>query len=154
MTPGTILITGASGFIGSAIAIDCLKAGYHLRVSLRKAEQIEKIRMLLSAYSKNFEFAIVPDITQENAFTDKLHGVDYVLHLASPLPYSIPEESCLDPAVKGTMSLLKEASNVPTIKKVLLTSSIGAFVPMAGLSRDSVIKGTTSPTDKYFWGLH
>ncbi|KAJ5152011.1 NAD-dependent epimerase/dehydratase [Penicillium capsulatum] len=139
MASGNVFITGASGFIGSAIAINCLKAGYHLRVSLRKEEQIAKIRALLSEYGTDFEFVIVPDITHEDAFTGKLDGVDYVLHLAAPLPYSIPEKGCFDPAVKGTTSILKAALKIPSIKKVLLTSSLAAFLPLSGLPEGAVI---------------
>ena len=38
------------------------------------------------------EFAQVSDITAEGAFDDAIKGVDYVVHVASPLPPSARSE--------------------------------------------------------------
>lgn len=138
MSNELIFITGATGFIGSATAVAALKAGYRLRVCLRK--QSEQLETLLSEYSDQVEFVIVPDLTDETAFDDKLNGVDYVLHLASPLPHGTDKQSYFPPAVKGTTTLLKAAAKVPTIKKIVVTSSIAALIPMSGLPTGGVIK--------------
>lgn len=45
MSKGLIFITGATGFTGSAIAVEALKAGYQLKVCLRKPS--EKLESLL-----------------------------------------------------------------------------------------------------------
>ncbi|CAI7594834.1 unnamed protein product [Penicillium glandicola] len=138
MSNELIFITGATGFIGSATAVEALKAGYRLRVCLRKPS--EKLQTLLSKYSDQFEFTIIPDLTDETAFNDKLNGVDYVLHLASPLPHGTDKQTYFPPAVKGTTSLLKAAANVPSIKKVVVTSSIAALIPLSGIPTGGVIK--------------
>lgn len=140
MSNELIFITGATGFIGSATAVAALEAGYRLRVCLRKpSEQLEN---LLSEYSDQVEFVIVPDLTDEAAFDDKLNGVDYVLHLASPLPHGTDKQTYFPPAVKGTTALLKAAAKVPTIKKVVITSSIVALIPLTGIPTGGVVKGT------------
>lgn len=139
MSQGLIFITGASGFIGSATALEAVKAGYRLRICLRKPS--EQLETLLSAYSKQIEFVIVPDITDESAFDGKLHGVDYVFHLASPLLHGTDKETYFKPAVEGTTALLKAAAKVPSIKKVVVTSSIAALIPLTGLPDGGVIKG-------------
>lgn len=41
------------------------------------------------------------------AFDGKLDNVNYVLHLASPLVHGTNKETYFNPAVKGTMALLK-----------------------------------------------
>ncbi|KAJ5086145.1 hypothetical protein N7532_010916 [Penicillium argentinense] len=134
-----IFITGATGFIGSATALAALKAGYRLRICLRKPSQ--KIQDLLSEYSDRIEFVIVPDIADERAFRGKLDGADYVLHLASPLTHGTNKETYFSPAVKGTIAVLKEAAEVFSIKKVVVTSSIAALIPMTGIPCDGVVKG-------------
>lgn len=139
MASGLIFITGATGFIGSATALAALKAGYKLRVCLRKPS--EALEAALSEYSQNVEYVIVPDITDETAFKGKLDGADYVLHLASPLTHGIEKESYFGPAVKGTTAVLKEATRVPSIKKVVVTSSIAALIPLNGIPQGGVIKG-------------
>jgi nucleoside-diphosphate-sugar epimerase len=138
MSNELIFITGATGFIGSATAVEALKAGYRLRVCLRKPSK--QLETLLSEYSDQVEFVIIPDLTDETAFDGKLNGVDYVLHLASPLPHGIDKEAYFGPAVKGTTALLKAAAKVPTIKKVVVTSSIAAFIPLSGIPAGGVVK--------------
>lgn len=141
MSKGLIFITGASGFIGSATAVEALKAGYQLRVCLRKPS--DHLQTLLLQYSKQIEYVIIPDLTDEMAFRGKLDGVEFVLHLASPLPHGTDKESYFTPAVKGTTALLKAAAKVPSIKKVVVTSSMASLVPLAGLPDGGVIKGKT-----------
>jgi nucleoside-diphosphate-sugar epimerase len=143
MSNELIFITGATGFIGSATAVEALKAGYRLRVCLRRPS--EQLQTLLSEYSDQVEFVIVPDLTDEAAFDGKLNGVDYVLHLASPLPHGTDKQSYFAPALKGTTAILKAAAKVPTVKKVVVTSSIAALIPMSGIPTGGVVKGTLYP---------
>ncbi|KAF9893485.1 hypothetical protein FE257_010797 [Aspergillus nanangensis] len=137
MSKGLIFITGASGFIGSATALEALKAGYRLRVCLRRPA--DYLRTLFSKYSQQVEYVFILDLTDESAFRDKLDGVDFVLHLASPLPHGTNKETYFTPAVKGTTALLKAATKVPSIKKVVVTSSMAALVPLAGIPDGGVI---------------
>ncbi|GLB04124.1 hypothetical protein AtubIFM57258_009840 [Aspergillus tubingensis] len=139
--PGDLVfITGATGFIGSAVAIKTLQAGYSLRISVRKEEQIPKLKAALSEYEDRIEFVITPDITQPSSFAGKLDGAKYVLHVASPMPHGINPETYFGPAVMGTTAILKEAAKVSSIKKVVITSSIAALIPMSGRPEGGVIK--------------
>ncbi|KAL3482943.1 3-beta hydroxysteroid dehydrogenase/isomerase family protein [Aspergillus germanicus] len=140
MPSGLVFITGATGFIGSVIALKTLKAGYSLRISVRKEEQILKLKTLISRYEDRVDFVITADITHESSFAGKLNGVNYVLHVASPLPHGTNPETYFGPAVSGTTAILKEAAKVSSIKKVVITSSIVAFMPISGLPEGGVIK--------------
>ncbi|RHZ64929.1 putative 3-beta hydroxysteroid dehydrogenase/isomerase [Aspergillus thermomutatus] len=140
MPSGLIFITGATGFIGSAVALTALKAGYRLRISIRKESQIPKLKKLLAQFEHQVEFIVVPDITQESSFAGKLDGVDYVLHLASPLPHGTNKETYFGPAVKGTTAILREAAKVSSIKRVVITSSIAALIPLTGVPEGGVIR--------------
>lgn len=142
MASELIFITGATGFIGSYTALVALKAGYRLRIAIRQESQIEKIRKAFSEYVDKLEFTIVPDIVDESAYVGKLGGVDFVIHLASPLPQSLDKKHYFDPATKGTVNILEEASKVPSIKRVIITSSILAFIPLAGVPEGGIITGT------------
>ncbi|KAF3398117.1 hypothetical protein F1880_005996 [Penicillium rolfsii] len=140
MPSGLVFVTGATGFIGSAVALKALQAGYSLRLSVRKEEQIPKLKAVLSGFEDKIEFVITLDITQQSSFAGKLDGADYVLHIASPLPHGINPETYFGPAVKGTTAILKEAAKVSSIKKVVITSSIAAFIPISGPPAGGVIK--------------
>lgn len=146
MPSGLIFITGATGFIGGAAALEALKAGYRLRLSVRREAQIAKLKSVFAehGYSDRVEFVVVADITQESSFAGKLDGVDYVFHVASPLVHGTNKESYFDPAVKGTTAILTEAAKVKSIKRVVVTSSIAAFIPYTGIPEGGVIKGRLS----------
>lgn len=137
--------TGATGFIGAATASAALKAGYRLRVSVRKDSQISKLKGIFSEYTNKIEFVIVPDITASNAFSNVLDGVDHILHLASPIASSIKKEEMFPPALEGTLSILKSAKEVGSIKKVVITSSSLALEPLDGAPEGGVIRGMLSP---------
>ncbi|KAH8590063.1 hypothetical protein B0O99DRAFT_580635 [Bisporella sp. PMI_857] len=140
MANGLIFITGATGFIGAATALAALESGYHLRLSVRKEEQIERLKEVFSEYSDKTEFVTVPDITVEGAFSKALDGVDYVLHVASPLAGTADKNEIFVPAVKGTLGILRDAAKISSIKKVVITSSIAALVPLEGPPEGEVVK--------------
>ncbi|KAI9934571.1 hypothetical protein ASPWEDRAFT_43993 [Aspergillus wentii DTO 134E9] len=136
----TIFITGSTGFIGSTTALTALTSGYNLRICLRKESQIPTLQSLFAKHIAQVEFVIVADLTDQHALRGKLDGVDYVLHMASPLPHGVNKETYFGPAVEGTMAVLREAARVESVKKVVVTSSIAALVPVMGVPEGGVIK--------------
>lgn len=122
------------------MALEALNAGYSLRISIRKESQIPKLKKILSQFEDKIEFVVVPDITQESSFAGKLEGVEYVLHLASPLPHGTNKETYFGPAVKGTTAILK-AAKVSTVKRVVITSSMAALIPLTGVPEGEFVRG-------------
>ena len=137
-----IFITGVTGFVGSAVALEALNAGYNLRICLRRPSR--KVENLLSEYHHQIEYVIVPDFTEDSAFRGKLDDAAYILHVASPVPSSVDKQTYLNPAVKGTMAILREATMVKTIKKIVITSSDAALFPIDGPPGGALIKGETT----------
>lgn len=137
-TPKLVLVTGATGFIGFRTLIETLKAGYHARAAVRNETGIQKIKAAASTqpYLSQLEFVLVPDILKEEAYYEAVKGVDYVIHLGSPTTNlkTIPSEETYDevliqPAVQGTMNMIKAASNhSPTTKRIVITASIVSIV--------------------------
>ncbi|KAJ0646117.1 putative 3-beta hydroxysteroid dehydrogenase/isomerase, NAD(P)-binding domain superfamily [Helianthus annuus] len=62
------------------------------------------------------------------------NGCVCVFHTASPVTFSVddPKVQLIDPAVKGTLSVLKSAAKVQSLKRVVLTSSMAAVVIRSG----------------------
>ena len=119
-TPQLVLITGATGFIGFRTLIETLKAGYHVRAATRNESGIQKIKAARSTqpYLSQLEFVIVPDISKEDAYYEAVKDVDLVIHLASPTTKintnpteETYNEMLIQPAVQGTMNMIKAASN-------------------------------------------
>jgi nucleoside-diphosphate-sugar epimerase len=57
-------------------------------------------------------------------------GVDYVIHVASPFHFKVTNytKDFYEPAIHGTMEILKAASGEKSVKRVVITSSVGAMV--------------------------
>jgi nucleoside-diphosphate-sugar epimerase len=83
-----VLITGGTGFIGFAVVLEALKAGYRVRISVRRASQAEELKShhLIVPFATKLEFVVVPDVTVSGAFDNFLEGVSYIEHIASPVP--------------------------------------------------------------------
>lgn len=139
----TVLITGATGFIGSRVALEVLQAGYRARLSIRRPEQAEKLRRIFSSHLSDIDFIVVSDITVTGCFDEAIQDVQYVVHVASPLPDR--NSDLLVPAMQGTTSILESACKNSSIKKVVVTSSISSFMPLAGQPHGTVITGEKVP---------
>jgi len=133
MTKPLVFITGATGHIGFVTLALVLKKGYRVRVASRNLATAEKLKDLPSVkpYADSISFVEVPDFLAENAFDVALRDVDYVLHIASPLPDDTltgtdfdVQKTYIDPAVQGNVGLLKAANKSPSVKRVVITSSV------------------------------
>jgi dTDP-L-rhamnose 4-epimerase len=80
---GTVLITGGAGFIGSHVAAELLRAGYHVRVLDSLVTQVHGERPGRPAYlRKDVEF-ILGDVRNPDTVDEALSGVDAVYHFVA-----------------------------------------------------------------------
>jgi nucleoside-diphosphate-sugar epimerase len=143
MAKSTVFITGATGFIGAQVTASALRAGYNVKLSVRREQQIDGLRKAFSSYPSALDFCVVPDYTTPEAFGTALQGVDYVIHVASPLPNG--DEDLLTPAVKGTTSILEAALKVKEIRKVVVTASVASLVPLDKYVDGTIVTGKLIP---------
>lgn len=56
--------------------------------------------------------------------------VDYIIHIASPFHFKVTDynRDLYEPAIQGTLGILKEALNEESVKRVVLTSSFAAVI--------------------------
>ncbi|KAF7596039.1 hypothetical protein BBP40_003819 [Aspergillus hancockii] len=127
-----VLVTGATGFIGFRVLLEALNHGYNVRFTARSQEKAQKVLtnpvIQTLAPGKRLASIILPDTTVDGAFDAALQGVTYVLHAGSPVPIPgyDPVTQILWPTVKGTANLLDSALKIPTMKRIIITSSIVA----------------------------
>ncbi|KAG8388991.1 hypothetical protein BUALT_Bualt02G0183000 [Buddleja alternifolia] len=71
---------------------------------------------------------IKANLMEEGSFDAVVDGCDGVFHTASPSYYATadPQAELIDPALKGTLNVLGSCAKSPSIKRVVLTSSIAA----------------------------
>ena len=76
--------------------VSTLEAGYRVRAVVRKSTQVDDIKHKLPGQVEaNVEFAIVENMTAENAFGHLMEGVSFVLHIASPMNKPVSTEDRL-----------------------------------------------------------
>lgn len=66
---------------------------------------------------------------EQGAFDRLATDCEYIIHTASPYALDVkdPQRDLVDPAVEGTLNVLRAAAQAPHIKRVILTSSTAAI---------------------------
>ncbi|KAI9074879.1 hypothetical protein K1719_011143 [Acacia pycnantha] len=101
-----VCVTGASGYIDLWLVKFLLLRGYTVKGTVRDPNDPRKVDHLL-----------------------KLDGAKERLHLIKEdLLEEDPQTEIIDPAVKGTLNVLKSCTKSPNVKRVVLTSSTAAVV--------------------------
>ena len=130
-TNATVLVTGGSGFVGSRIILQLLAAGHQVRTTVRSLKRVDDVRTMLKqggAEPGDHLSFFAADLENDAGWPDAVAGCDFVLHVASPFPASIPkrEEELIVPAREGTLRVLRAARDAG-VKRVVLTSSFAAI---------------------------
>lgn len=130
----------------------CLKDGYKVRVSVRKEEQVQSLKHQFASHAGELDFVVIPDISKTEAFGNALRDVDYVLHIASPMPGKGDDfkTDYLRPSVDGTQAILRAAKASNGVKRVIITSSILANIPLGEMNAtDLHVKGMSETVDSH-----
>ncbi|KZO94842.1 NAD(P)-binding protein [Calocera viscosa TUFC12733] len=128
-TAPTVLVTAASGFVGSATVLELVSRGFLVKAAVPSVSRARAFLKKHPACAPAIEWAIVPSLTEPRAVEEAVRDVDYIIHVCSPfaLAYEDPMD-LLVPAVEGTHALLAAAARQQRVKHVVLTSSFGAVL--------------------------
>ncbi|KAG2181508.1 hypothetical protein INT44_008323 [Umbelopsis vinacea] len=134
LKPGSrVLVTGVTGYIGTHVADQLLKAGYVVIGTSRTASKAETVKKYFDAtYGPGkFEIFEAGDLQQPGVFDDAVKDVDAIAHVASPVIFTPkdPFADVIDPAIKGTLSLLNSAHKYGKhVKHIVVTSSVASIM--------------------------
>ena len=142
-----VVLTGASGFIGSAFLRAAQRRGFNVRPVYRSNEQAERF------VNSKCTVAVVPSIEHSTDWGAALIGADIVVHCAARTQVIL--DSALDPLsefrkvnVAGTLNLAKQAAAAGAKRFVFLSSIKVNGEATQGRDVYSVDDGP-SPVDAY-----
>jgi len=122
---GTVLVTGATGFVGSGLCRALTAAGVTVH-ALHRANS--SLRGLEDLPVRRF----VGDILEPATLRPALDGVGVVFHVAAQSAYWRHPQGVVRTAVEGTRTVVEAAAGAGA-RRLILTSSVGALgVPNPG----------------------
>jgi nucleoside-diphosphate-sugar epimerase len=147
----TVMITGASGYIGSWTVKELLEKAYTVRACVRNKNNAGKVKHLLDMAKETPGTLELweADLLKEGSFDAVANGCDAIFHMASPftLRFKDAQKDLINPALQGTRNVLNAASRSGSVKKVIVTSST---VAVYGDNLDMKEKGLSEFTEAVF----
>jgi dihydroflavonol-4-reductase len=128
--PHSVLVSGATGFIASHAIERLLAGGHTVKGTVRDPKATDKNAHLLAMTSAKERLTLVAaDLNDADPFSAHVLDVDTIMHMASPYVINVADaqRDLVDPAVNGTVSMLKAAAKSKAVKRVVLTSSVAAI---------------------------
>ena len=126
-----VLVTGGSGFLGSAVVRALIARGSRVRAIVRSSSPPDNLAGLGCEI-------VAGDLTDRESLAAALRGVRYLFHVAADYRFWAPDPSViLRVNVDGTCSLMREALSAG-VERIVYTSSVAALK----------IAGATSPVDE------
>jgi nucleoside-diphosphate-sugar epimerase len=127
-----VLVTGGSGYIAGWIINYLLAQGSTVHATVRdpsKKKGLEHLHALSAAHPGKLKL-FKADLLDQGAFDAGMQGCELVMHTASPFVitgFTDAYEALVRPAVEGTRNVLDSCNRVPSVKRVVLTSSVASI---------------------------
>jgi nucleoside-diphosphate-sugar epimerase len=134
MSADLVLVTGASGYVAGHCMLRLLQDGYRVRGTLRSLQRAGEVRQWLTKARGGIDPGdalsfVEAELTVPNGWDAAMEGVRYVLHVASPIPSSLPKnpDDLIVPARDGTLNVMRAAARA-SVQRVVQTSSAAAIL--------------------------
>ncbi|MBN1551501.1 NAD-dependent epimerase/dehydratase family protein, partial [bacterium] len=141
-TMNQVLVTGATGFIGSHLTRSLLKMGITPRILIRNPEKAAELGLLGAQI-------VTGDLHDVEKLNDAVSGIDTVFHAAAILgPAHTSLEKYRSVNVTGTENLMDACRQKSDLQRFVHVSSVGVLGPLP--SREIAGEGTPpKPVDFY-----
>lgn len=125
-----VLVTGGSGFIAGHVIVQLLEQGHTVRSTLRSLRKEDTVRAVLRDAGATRHDALTfveADLLSDAGWADAVAGMDYVMHLASPIHTGRvkDENEVIAPARDGALRVLRAARDAG-VRRTVLTSAFHA----------------------------
>lgn len=140
----TTLVTGASGFVGSAVARTLAARGHTLRLLVRPTSDRRNLAGLDAE-------VVTGDLTDESSLVKAAVGCRYVLHVAADYRFWVPDpDAMLRANVDGAVAMVRAAARAGA-ERIVHCSSVAAL----GQIGDGTPASETTPThEEDFVGIY
>jgi len=129
------LVTGATGFIGSAVAHALIDAGHEVRVIVRTTSRRENLGDLDVEVCEG-------DLTDPASLRAALHGCDQLFHVAADYRlWARDPQQIYRSNVDGTINIM-DAAHAAGVRKIVYTSSVATL----GLTTDGSAADEDTPS--------
>lgn len=126
-----VLVTGGSGYVASWVIKLLIDNNVQVHTTVRNSKKQSSVGHLKAICDDEQRLKIFDaDLLVNGSFEEAMKGCDIVIHTASPFIFTDikdPEQDLIKPAVQGTENVLNSASVTPSVKKIVLTSSIASI---------------------------
>nr|APG32498.1 dihydroflavonol-4-reductase 1 [Freesia hybrid cultivar] len=125
---GTVVVTGASGYVGSWLLMKLLQNGYAVRATVRDPTNLRKTKPLLDLSGADRLLTIwKADLGEEGSFDEVVQGCTAVFHVATPMDFESqdPENEVIKPTINGMLSIMRSCKRAGSVERVIFTSSAG-----------------------------
>jgi dihydroflavonol-4-reductase len=125
MANGTVLVTGASGYIAGFVIKALVEQGWQVRGTIRTLARAAEVRATLGLPDLEL---VACDLMSDAGWAEAMHGIERVQHIASPIPAGEPKnpDDLIIPAREGALRALRFA-HAAGVKRVVMTSSMAAI---------------------------
>jgi len=139
-----VLVTGGSGYIAGFCIRQLIAEGFSVRATVRSLGREAEVREWLQVPADKLSF-VAADLNSDAGWAEAATGVGGVLHVASPIPPTLPknDDELVRPARDGALRVLK-AAKAAGVARVVMTSSTAAIT--YGLDRSP-----SKPFDETSW---
>jgi dihydroflavonol-4-reductase len=149
-------VTGATGFIAGHLTERLMARGHTVRGTVRDVDSLDADMLRRLPHGGERLDLVKADLLEPGSFDAAAVGCDTVFHVASPFVFSAtdPARDLVAPAVEGTLNVLEACLSSPTVKRVVLTSSIAAIVGRAdgrSLNEDDWNRFSTLTNNPYYF---
>ncbi|MDQ0687901.1 nucleoside-diphosphate-sugar epimerase [Streptomyces achromogenes] len=128
-----VLVTGGSGFVAAHLVQQLLARGYRVHTTVRSTANAAKcgpLHALQDAFPGRLDL-FEADLLTEGSFDEAMRACAVVFHVASPflMPEKIKDgrRDVVEPALRGTRNVVASIERTPTVRRLVLTSTVGAI---------------------------
>ncbi|KAL8479945.1 hypothetical protein ACS0TY_026766 [Phlomoides rotata] len=127
-------VTGATGYIGSWLVKTLLQKGYTVHATFRDPEKASHLFKFWEGRDRLSLFRA--DLLEDGSFDEAVRDCDGVFHVAASMEVVMPaaqnldsyvKTEVIDPAVRGTVNVLKACLKTNTARRIVFTSSISTL---------------------------